>query len=503
MNGIKRIHNNFHLKDLGIDSYNEVILFIRSDSSFFQSEGFEKRTRVIVKHADRSLVATINSVSSDILEGDEVSLSQAGWKALNAKNGDRIGLFHADADESLRFLRSKLFGNSLNQEAFDSILHDIIQGFYSDIHLAAFITACSGDRLSEAEILSMTRSMVNKGDRLNWNHLVLDKHCIGGLPGNRTTIIVVPILASFGLMIPKTSSRAITSPAGTADTMEVFCPVNLSLAKMKAVVQKEGACIAWGGGALTLSPADDIIIRIERALDLDSVGLMISSVLSKKLAAGSTHVLIDMPVGPSAKVRTEREAKRISELFLHVGTQLGMKIEVHQSDGTQPVGRGIGPTLEARDVLSVLQCEDGAPQDLRQRSLDIAGKLLDMSGKTQKGLGRSKAQELLDSGQALKKFHAICEAQGGFQKLSFAKYQQPIFSDKTGTVQSIQNRKLAMLAKLSGAPKFAKAGVDFLSPTGTRVEKGQTLFVIHSESEGQLQYALDYLAQNPNILSIE
>lgn len=503
MNDLKRIHNNFKLRRLGIDSYNEIVLFIRADSSCFQSEGFEKRSRVIIKHANRTVVATINAITSDILLGDEASLSEIGWQTLQAQDGDRIGLFHADVPESGQYLRGKILGKALSRSAFDAILQDIINGMYSDIHLASFITSCSGDRLSEQEVFDLTQAMVASGKRTHWpNNIVVDKHCIGGLPGNRTSIIVIPILATFGLTIPKTSSRAITSPAGTADTMEVFCPVNLSLTKMHEVIEKAGACIVWGGGELSLSPADDILIRIEEVLDLDSVGLMLSSVLSKKVAAGSTHVLIDMPVGYTAKVRTSAEAERIAGLFVRIGEKIGLKIRVHISDGLQPVGRGIGPGLEARDVLAILKGEENAPQDLRARALDLAGLILELADRIPEGHGRSEAQRALDSGDALKKFYAICEAQGGLRSLETARLQEHILADQTGTVTAIHNRRLAMVAKLSGAPRAKLAGVDFLCPLGSKVEKGQTMFVVHAETEGQLQYALDYVAQHPDIINI-
>jgi len=196
--------------------------------------------------------------------------------------------------------------------------------------------------------------MIDAGSRLSWPHdIVVDKHCVGGLPGNRTTPIVVAIAAACGLIIPKTSSRAITSPAGTADTMETLTEVSLSLDDMRRVVDREGGCIVWGG-SMNLSPADDILIRVERPLDFDSEGQMVASVLSKKLSAGSTHLVIDIPVGPTAKVRSTVMADSLALRLTQVGEALGLTLRVRQTDGTQPIGRGIGPSLEALDVLAVL-----------------------------------------------------------------------------------------------------------------------------------------------------
>ncbi len=217
--------------------------------------------------------------------------------------------------------------------------------------------------------------MVHAGDRLSWNAgIVLDKHSVGGLPGNRTTPIIVPIIAALGLTMPKTSSRAITSPAGTADT--TMAPVELTTTDIRRVVEQEGGCIVWGG-AIRLSPAHDILIRIERALDLDSEGQLIASVLSKKIAAGSTHLILDIPIGPTAKVRSQQAADALSVGLIAAADAFGIKAKVIAGDGTQPIGRGIGPTLEANDVLAVLQCAPTAPHDIRDRAVALAGALIE------------------------------------------------------------------------------------------------------------------------------
>ncbi len=179
-----------------------------------------------------------------------------------------------------------------------------------------------GERLSAAETVALTDAMVKTGDRLSWQaSKVADKHCIGGLPGNRTSMIVVPIIAAAGLIIPKTSSRAITSPAGTADVMETLTRIDLDIHEMRRLVEREGGCIVWGG-SMQLSPADDILIGVERPLDFDSEGQLVASVLSKKIATGSSHVVIDIPVGPTAKLRTLEAASRLESRLRQTHTCL-------------------------------------------------------------------------------------------------------------------------------------------------------------------------------------
>jgi thymidine phosphorylase len=345
--------------------------------------------------------------------------------------------------------------------------------------------------------------MIEVGDRLSWDSdIVVDKHSVGGLPGNRTTPIVVPIVASLGLTMPKTSSRAITSPAGTADTMETMAPVDLNTADIHRVVAQEGGCIAWGG-AVKLSPADDILIRIERALDLDTEGQMIASILSKKLAAGSTHLVLDIPIGPTAKVRSYDAAKALSAGLVRVAEAFGLTVKISLADGTQPIGRGIGPALEAKDVLAVLRCAPDAPHDLRARAAALAGDLIELGGLASAGQGQAMALRVLDDGRAWTKFQRICEAQGGMRTPPSSRHRRPLLAQRTGRIHTMDNRKIAKLAKLAGAPDDKAAGVELHVKLNDMVDMGQPLCTVHAEAPGELSYALDYAAANPAVFEIQ
>lgn len=495
--------NQLKLKWLGIDTYRENIIFMRADCDVCISEGFTALTRLYVTHKGNSIVATLDVVHSDLISHGEAALSEIAFKRLDAVEGDTIIISHLHPIASLSDVRAKIYGGKLDDDAFSRIISDVNKGLYSDIELSAFISACAGDNLDLDEITGLTKAMVNSGSKLNWNiDKVLDKHCIGGLPGNRTTPIVVSIIAAAGLTIPKTSSRAITSPAGTADTMATITNVNLSINKLKEVVNKEGGCIAWGG-IVNLSPSDDILISVEKALNIDSEGQMIASVLSKKSAAGSTHVVIDIPVGKTAKVRTEKDALKLQYYFVAVGKALGLHVEVLITDGSQPVGNGIGPSLEAMDVLAVLNNKPDAPQSLKEKSIMIAGAMLELAEKSAKGEGANLAKQILESGKAYQKFHRICMAQGGFMEPQFAKYKMDIVSTKNGTVTEIDNRRLAKVAKLAGAPRSAASGIYFCAPIGTKIKEKQLMYTIYSEAEGELNYALEFINSSADIIKIE
>ncbi|MBI2993821.1 MAG: thymidine phosphorylase family protein [Gammaproteobacteria bacterium] len=491
------------VRRLGIDTFLEPVVFIRRDSPITRSEGFGSRSRVEVRVGDRAVIATLNVVQGDLVASDEAGLSEAAWKALAPATGSRAQFTHPPSLESLGSVRAKIYGHRLGAAEMKNLINDIAAGRYSDAHLAAFIAACGGDRLSVDEIVVLTRAMVEAGDQLSWGRdIVVDKHSIGGIPGNRTTLIVVPIVAALGLMMPKTSSRAITSPAGTADTMEVLAPVELAPAQMRKVVEREGACIVWGG-AVRLSPADDILIQVERQLDVDSEGQMVASVLSKKAAAGSTHVIVDLPVGPTAKVRSATAAHYLVNTFRDVGKAIGLKVDTIVTDGSQPIGRGIGPALEARDVLAVLQCQADAPKDLRERSIMLAGAILEQSGRAPAGSGAGQAASILDCGEAWKKFQSICEAQGGMRDLPPLKNRFEVCATHGGTVSAIDNRRIALTAKLAGAPYDPNAGLDLHVRIGSAVEVGQPLFTVHADSAGELEYALDYYNRQPGIIEID
>jgi thymidine phosphorylase len=498
--------NYLYLTKIGIDTYQHAVVFMRKDCDVCRAEGFNAMTRVRVCTDKKSITATLITVSEDFLSHRQAGLSDVAWRMLGAEEGEVVQFSHAPAVDSMSYVRGKLYGEPFTAISCEDIVSDIKNGHYSDVQLAAFVAACADDSLSLQETIYLTQAMVNIGKKFTWPQArVLDKHCVGGLPGNRTTPIVTAIIAANGLVMPKTSSRAITSPAGTADTMETMTNVTLSFNEMHHVVEQHGACLAWGG-SVSLSPIDDIIIRIERALDLDSEGQLVASVISKKVAAGSTHVLIDIPVGPSAKVRTHIAAEKLSHQLIATGKALGLSVETIISDGNQPVGFGIGPALEAHDVLAVLRNEKNAPQDLIERSLQLAARLLSMAaieGLNDLTACYRLAQRTLVSGQAYEKFIEICDAQGGFHEPGYAEFNQILYAQEAGIVSYFNNRFIAKLASLAGAPNSPLAGIKMHVRLGDKVEKGQALLTLHAQAQGVLEYALQFFYSHPEAIQID
>jgi thymidine phosphorylase len=489
------------LRRVLIDTYHENVAYMHRDCEVYRAEGFKALSKIEVRANGRRILASLNVVDDEaIVACGQLGLSKEAFERIGVEEGHTVSVSQAEPPESIGALHRKLGGERLGQDEFRAIVRDITEYHFSKIELTAFVVATTRDELDREEVYFLTEAMIGVGNQLDWHEpLVVDKHCIGGIPGNRSSMLVVPIVAAHGLLCPKTSSRAITSPAGTADTMAVLAEVELSVERMQDIVREHRGCLAWGGSA-KLSPADDVLISVERPLALDSPGQMVASILSKKIAAGSTHLVLDIPIGPTAKVRSMPDAQRLRHLFEYVARRMKISLEVVITDGRQPVGFGIGPVLEARDVMRVLENDPRAPADLRQKALRLAGRLIEADPDVRGGDGFAIARDILDSGRALAKMNDIIRSQGsksfdhnhpGLGALSFE-----IRAAQTGTVIGIDNLQLARIARFAGAPKVPNAGVDLLRKLGDEVTAGDVLYRVHASFPSDLEFARQACAKS-------
>jgi len=482
------------LRRMRIDTYHENVAYMHRDCEVYRTEGFKALSKVEVRTNGRSIMATLNVVDNgEFLTCNELGLSNAAFEQLGMPAGQLVTISQADPPQSIQALHRKLAGERLEMRDFQDIISDIAAHRYSKIEMTAFVVATHRDELDREEVYYLTQAMIEAGRRLDWKeHVVVDKHCIGGIPGNRTSMLVVPIVAAYGMVFPKTSSRAITSPSGTADTMEVLAKVELSFEQMTRIVREHHGCLTWGGTA-QLSPADDVLISVERPLSLDSPAQMVASILSKKVSAGSTHLVLDIPIGPTAKVRSMPEAQRLRRLFEYVAGRLKLSLDVVITDGRQPIGNGIGPLLEARDVMRVLENDPTAPMDLRQKSLRLAGRLIEFSPDVRGGDGYAIARDILDSGRALAKMKDIIRAQGAHpfdpNQLSLGALTIDVIADRAGVVCGIDNLQLAHIARFAGAPKVPSAGVNLFKKLGDEVRADDVLYRVHANYPSDLQFA--------------
>ena len=468
------------VRPIGLDTLRENVVILSRHCLAARPERLAGFRKVEVRGKRASIVANILISDDPAAVGvDEIGLTEPALRRLCAAAGDLVEIALAPSAESLDAVRAKIRGEELSFKDMSAIVGDLAAHRYSDMEVAAFLIA-SASFMTTEEVLSLTRAMAEAGARLDWpNEIVVDKHCIGGIPGNRTTMIVTPIVAGHGMTMPKTSSRAITSPAGTADTMEVLARVDLTASEMRSVVERCHGCIVWGGH-VNLSPADDVLISVERPLSIDTPEQMVASILSKKIAAGSTHLVLDIPVGPTAKIRSLAYAQRVRKLFEFVAGRLGVVVDIVITRGDQPIGRGVGPALEARDVLQVLDRDVRAPSDLREKSIRLAGRILEFDLALPGGQGEARARELLDSGAARQALDSMIEAQGAPPRsASIGPLVSEVQASRDGWISAVDCFRIARIARLAGAPNDAGAGIDLLKRPGDRIRAGEPLYRLH------------------------
>ena len=452
--------------------------------------------RILVKDSGKEITCVLDiSESKKAVPEGKIGLFEEVLAKLNIKEGHMVEVGLTGKPQSIKHIRDKLFGKHLTYEELYHISDDISNDRLTDIEKTYFVAASLTKGLNHREIVGLTKAMVNTGKRLKFNGPTLDKHCIGGIPGNRTTMIIVPIIAAAGFTMPKTSSRAITSAAGTADTMECLAKVELSEKKIKSVVKKTFACMVHGG-SMNLAPADDKIIEVEEPLSIDAEGQLLASVMAKKYSVTAKYVLIDIPMGKSTKASTLKEAMHLKSIFELIGKKLGIIIKVILTDGSHPIGKGIGPLLEAEDVMAVLKNDPLAPLDLKEKAVMMAGALLEMTKKYKKGTGLKAAKEILESGRALKKMHEIIAAQGKNKLPVLGEFTYPVYSKKSGKIKEIDNLIIAKIARLAGAPVDKGAGLFLTKKFHDKVKRGDLLYTIYAETKFKLDLAKEHLKES-------
>jgi thymidine phosphorylase len=477
----------FRLRALPLDTWHNHVAYLPADSTIVRAHDYLGPGRIDVLGGGRSTRARVHVIDEPrLLAAEEIGLSQGAFRALGLPEGTRIRIERTPSPESIGALRAKIRGEELDERRYRMLLRDIGENRYPDREVSAFLVSATA-RLSDAEVLALARVRADFMPRLAWDEpIVADKHSLGGVPGSRITLLVVPIVAAHGMAIPKTSSRAITSAAGTADAMEVLARVDLGPEEVRRVVAEARGCIVWNG-RLNHSTVDDVMNAIVRPLGIDSNRWSIASILSKKLVAGATHVIVDLPYGPRAKLTTRAEAEEMARLFAWVGAGLGLNVEAHATDGAAPIGRGIGPALEVRDCLRVLDNDPQAPPDLRDKALFFAGRMLawDSAVGTPER-GRACAEELLRSGAARAALDRIVAAQGASPPVHPGSYTHVVKAPHAGRIIGIDGWRIAGLARLAGAPMDKSAGIDLLAQRGDDVHAGADLYVIHAGSEADL-----------------
>src|SRR3989338_4799127 len=455
--------------------------------------------RILIRKNGKKIISVVDISDDGRIKKGEIGLFDEVLNYLNTEKGD-VDVTLAKRLKSLGFIRKKLEGERLSKKELFEIVRDINANNLNEVELTYFVSACYSQGLNMREIEDLTDAIVRSGSRLNLRRdIIVDKHFSGGISGNRTTMIVVPIIASLGIIIPKTSSRAISSPAGTSDTMEALASVSFDVKEIKRIVQKTNGCMVWGG-AVDLASADDKMIKVRHPLSLDPEGLLLASIMAKKKAVGATHILIDIPYGRGSKFNTKKQAFSLKKKFLEISNVLGIEMKVVLTDGRQPVGNGIGPNLEAKDVLKVLM-GDG-PDDLRDKAIFMSTEILKMLHIKN---ARKIVIDCLNSGVAYNKMKEIIKAQRGDiflpEQLEVGRFKKNIYSTRKGRVKELNNKNVSKVARVAGAPLDKTAGLYLYKKLNDTVKSGDLLFTVYSSSSKRLDYSLDIIKErNPYVI---
>ncbi len=488
----------FKVKDLNIKTGSYIIVLGKEDA---EKMGLYELDRVNAMRlrTKKEIAAVVDIGVEKSLKPGEIGVFEEVMHALDIKEGMHIKICSTTVPESIVFIRKKLDGNELNQKEYHAIITDIVKNNLSEVEITYFVSACYAKGMSLKESYYLTNAIVKHSRKLGLkSSIVCDKHSIGGIAGNRTTMVVVPIIAAAGYLIPKTSSRSITSAAGTADVIEVLRKESPSTEKIKSIIKKTNGCMIWEN-ALNPSGADAKLIKVRHPLKLDPEGVLLASIMAKKKAVEATHVIIDIPIGKTAKIKTKKEAELLKTKFIELGKMLGMEVRVLITDGSQPIGHGIGPVLEIHDVMNVLQ--NNGPNDLREKAVLIASTLLEMVGEKD---AERKVLEILNSGKAYNKFLDIVREQGGRKNIILpkAKYNFSVLAEKEGIVKEISNTVFAKLAMIAGAPKDKAAGIYLNIHVSDHVKRHDTLFTIYTNGTDKLEFVEGFWKKNKEAIKI-
>ncbi|MBI4360443.1 thymidine phosphorylase [Candidatus Micrarchaeota archaeon] len=471
---------------------NEVVLSAKQARRM----GVDVSGRVELSVGKKKTTAIVN-LAHRTVSNHEIGVFWEAVQELKLKNGQKISVSPLRPPASLDAIRRKLDGKTLEPVEVRSIITDLMNGHLATPELAAFIAAVHTRDMTIEETTALTEAIYQSGERLTFKKTkpVLSEHSIGGVAGDRTSMLFVPIMASLDVLVPKTCSRAISSAAGTADVMELFCPVDLTAQKMKAVVEKTNGCLVWGG-AVNMAAADDKLIQIRHPLHLDPHPLLLSSILAKKKAEGAKYVILDIPTGIGAKVREVEEARALAKKFRTLGEHLEINVEVTITDGSEPLMPFAGPALEAKEALRTM--EGSGWNGLAEKSCQLSGVAIALLRGVSREEGYRLARHRLKDGHALQKFLEIVAAQGGKKEpqsadVQVGKFRATVFAPEEGTVEHVDNRRLSRVARALGAPDDKLGGLHVLAMKGDRVEKGQPICELYASSQDKLDYGLEQI----------
>lgn len=397
-------------------------------------------------------------------------------------------------------------GEELSTEEIDFFVRKFTSGEIPDYQAAAWAMAVLLQGMTSRETADLTLAMAASGEQLDLTQLVprsVDKHSTGGV-GDKTSLVVLPAVAACGLPVGKMSGRGLGFSGGTLDKMESIPGYRADLTTQQFLKQLAEVGLVLSGQSVDLAPADGKLYALRDVTGtVPSIPLIASSVMSKKIAAGAKAIVLDVKVGSGAFMRDLEQAEQLAALMVDIGQRAGRAMVAVISDMNQPLGNAVGNALELAEALETLS--GGGPADFREHCLEIGGHMLALGGKAA-DLADAKGQiaSALENGQAMARFRALVEAQGGDvayldqpERLPRAALIREVESPQTGFLGRVQAREIGLAAVDLGAGRSRKGeqidhavGIVVHHKVGDRVEAGETLFSVHANDEARLESAV-------------
>ena len=409
----------------------------------------------------------------------------------------------------IEIIEKKKTGKHLSEEEIKFFINGIMNGSIEDYQTSALLMAIYFNGMSIDETTYLTKYMVESGEILDLSDIsdnIIDKHSTGGV-GDKITLIFLPLAAAAGLYSAKLSGRGLGHTGGTIDKLESIpnFRTDLSIEEFKQKVNEHKAAIA--AQTLSLAPADGKLYALRDVTStVDIIPLIASSVVSKKIASGANHIILDVKYGSGAFIKTAKEAQHLSEIMVEIGKRLNRNICAVISSMEQPLGRAIGNSVEIQEVIEFLK--GNMEPDLKEITYTLINKAFEKTGlfKT-KYEAYDYLDELITSGKALEKFKEIIESQNGdssvindYTKLPQASIKYEVKADKDGYVKNIDALSIAKACKELGAGREKKsdsidysAGIYLTQKTSEPVKQGETIAVIYTNLENKVQEAANLI----------
>jgi len=427
-----------------------------------------------------------------------VAVSDEMAKKYNFKSLDMVGISLTESKSATNeAIRKKMRWEKISYDEIYTIIKDISENKLDDIMMTYYVASSFFYPTTDEETYLTAKAMAECGVMFKYpeGEIIADKHCIWWVPGNETTMALIPLIASFWIKIPKNFSKSITSPAATGECVNILMDINFDKKGIENLVEKVNCCLVWWWW-LDLAPADDKLIKVQYPLSIQSRAKVVSSIMAKKYAMGITHSLIDIPVGPTAKVTTMSEAKDWKKRFEYVGEKLGMKMSVQITKANEVIGNWVWACLQVREVLRILQQHPDRAKDLEDKIIFLWGKLIENVGLSKWKYAQALAKHQLESGAAWKKMQEIIEAQGwnpniDSESIELGKYTYDVIANKAWKLKSMDLHDINAICRKLWCPVINQAWMYLYKKLWDNIKKWDVICRLYAQDETKLKFWIE------------